>query len=522
MSAVWRTARAAVRRRRLQTAIIGVVVLFSTAMIVVALGLVSAASGPFDQAFAQRHGAHLVATYDNAAASEAAVAATARRDGVAAAAGPFGERTLSIPPGAGPEPSLLVVGRADPGGSVDRLNVWAGRWASGPREIVLDEAPSGGRATLGTTVSTQGGAPMTVVGLAYSVSASADAWVTPAAMTALHPTALQMLFRFTSAGTTAQLATDRTAISTGLPTGALLGAQSWLALRAHASAGPGLFVPFFTMFGVLGLTVAVLIVLNVISGAVVAGFRHIGVLKSLGFTPLQVTTVYLVMVGVPAIVGTVLGIAVGNIAARPVLHNAFEDYGGGSTTVAGWVDLVALVGMPLLVVLAAAAPALRARSLSAAEAVSAGSAQRTGRALALQRWLGGTRLPRPISLGLGLPFARPGRSALTLAAVVLGATSVTLALGMTRSVSAFEAARTPSKDRVQVITGNRGPGGGPIAVQAGPGGPAAPAPTTPSLSDAADEAAGPPRRCPCRCHRERGRAGRRADRVADGDVLPRR
>ena len=79
------------------------------------------------------------------------------------------------------------------------------------------------------------------------------------------------------------------------------------------------------------------------------------------------------------------------------------------------------------VVVAAVAPcvpaAAGARRLSAAEAISAGSAPRTGRGLRVQRWLAGTRLPRSVSLGLGLPFARPARTALTIAAVVLGVTT---------------------------------------------------------------------------------------------------
>ena len=64
-------------------------------------------------------------------------------------------------------------------------------------------------------------------------------------------------------------------------------------------------------FGVLGLVVAVLIVANVVSGAVVSGFRHIGVLKALGFTPNQVVAVYLVMVCVPATAGALAGTALG-------------------------------------------------------------------------------------------------------------------------------------------------------------------------------------------------------------------
>ena len=61
---------------------------------------------------------------------------------------------------------------------------------------------------------------------------------------------------------------------------------------------PNTFVPFLMVFGWLGLAVAVLIVANVVSGAVVAGFRHIGVLKALGFTPTQVMSVYLAMVSI--------------------------------------------------------------------------------------------------------------------------------------------------------------------------------------------------------------------------------
>jgi putative ABC transport system permease protein len=55
----------------------------------------------------------------------------------------------------------------------------------------------------------------------------------------------------------------------------------------------------------------------------------------------------------------------------------------------------------------------------------------------VQRLLAGTRLPRSVSLGLGLPFARPGRSLLSLAAVVPGVTTVTLASGLFRTMTAY-------------------------------------------------------------------------------------
>jgi putative ABC transport system permease protein len=240
----------------------------------------------------------------------------------------------------------------------------------------------------------------------------------------------------------------------------------------------GVYVPFLVVFGFLGLAVAVLIVANVISGAVVAGFRHIGVLKALGFTPNQVMAVYLVMVTVPSAVGCLLGTVLGNMVARPLLTDAFEGFGATDFGIPVWVDAVALLGMPLLVGLAALVSALRARGLSAAEAISAGSAPRVGRALVVQRWLGGVRLPRSVSLGLGVPFARPARSALTLAAVVLGVMTVTLSIGVTMSVNAYgNAVHPPVVDQIDVLAG-------------GPHGPVPPGelPPEPRLSDTEDEA----------------------------------
>ena len=51
-------------------------------------------------------------------------------------------------------------------------------------------------------------------------------------------------------------------------------------------------MPFLVAFGVIGLVMSVLIVANVVSGAVVSGYRRIGILKSIGFTPGQVVAAY--------------------------------------------------------------------------------------------------------------------------------------------------------------------------------------------------------------------------------------
>lgn len=462
MSAVWRASRAAVKRRRVQTFVIGLVVLCSTTTVLLALGLLAAASGPFDKAYTAQRGAHTVATYDPAKVSDAQLAQTAHRPGVAAAAGPFPQAVLDVPTDwiGNPPGPLTVVGRADPAGPVDRVEMRQGRWAEAPGEIVVNWTSTGTPYAdlLGAKLEVPGRPTLTVVGFATSMSKSAAAWVTPEQAAALHPTSTQMLYRFTDASTGAHLRDSLARATDGLPADSLTAAQTYLTLKQAFSARADAYLPFIALFGVLGLLVSALIVANVVSGAVISGNRHIGVLKAIGFTPNQVVAVYLTMVSVPAVAGCVLGTLLGNALAVPILQIAFsgiETGMAGVGTVPPWASVACLAGMPALVVLTALVPALRAHRLPAAQAISAGGAPRTGRGLRVQRVLASARLPRSVSLGLGHPFARPGRAFMTTAAILLGVATVTLATGLTSTMVSYAA------------TGRGGPGGPVVNVQVG-------------------------------------------------------
>ncbi|WP_406201737.1 ABC transporter permease [Kitasatospora sp. NBC_01560] len=443
MSAVWSASRAAVKRRRVQTFVIGLVVLCASVTVLLALSLLSVASAPFDRAFAKQRGAHAVVSFDAARVSADQLAQTAHRPGVESAAGPFGQAAVAVPtdwlwmaPG-----MLTVVGRPAPTGPVDRIEMLTGRWAAGPGEIVVN-SPGGGTPDsrmLGERLEVPGLPALTVVGFATSMSKSANAWVTPSQVAELHPTVLQMLYRFRAPPTAERQQAALDEATAGLPEGALTDSHSSLALKQAFSAQADGYLPFMTLFGVLGVLVSVLIVGNVVSGAVVSGYRHIGILKALGYTPNQVVAVYLAMVSVPAVTGAVLGTLTGSLLAPLILKVAFTgiDTGTASLDTGPWLPLVCLLGLPALVLLAALVPALRAHRLSAARAIAAGSAPRTGRGLRVQRRLSGSRLPRALSLGLGQPFTRPGRALMTMAAVTLGVTTVTLATGLTSTMLAY-------------------------------------------------------------------------------------
>jgi putative ABC transport system permease protein len=476
MRAVVRAGWAAVRRRRLQSLVIGAVVLLSSGTAVLALGLLVASNAPFDRAFTRQHGAHATANFDAAKVSGADLAATADRPGVTAAAGPFDAVRAQLLSGSLPLPTGLIVGRADAASTVDRLDLTDGTWLTGPAQIVLsrDAVGDGGKAfRVGSriTVDVAGTPTLQVVGIADSVTGTADAWVWPAQTDVLHAqgaaASRQMLYRFASAGSDAAIRASLNEATAALPDDALTGASTYLTAKLRAEDNLKPMVPFVVAFAVLGLVMSVLIVVNVVAGAVVAGFRTIGVQKTLGFTPGQVVGVYAGQVLAVCVPACLLGVTLGWLLARPLLAQTADAYAvSGPATIPAWADLVVLLGMPAIVGLAAVAAAVRAGRLSAVQAITVGRAPRSGRGFRVRRALAATRLPRPVSFGLGTPSARPTRAAVTVVAVLLGATTVVFAAGLATSLSRVQAAFSRAS-AVQVNVEVMGPGGtgrGPVVM----------------------------------------------------------
>jgi len=83
---VLRAVAGGVTRRKVQTFVIGLVLLASSSAAVLALALLVDSTAPFDHAFAAQHGAHVVATVDPAGATPGELAATRRLPEVTAAA----------------------------------------------------------------------------------------------------------------------------------------------------------------------------------------------------------------------------------------------------------------------------------------------------------------------------------------------------------------------------------------------------------------------------------------------------
>jgi putative ABC transport system permease protein len=292
-------------------------------------------------------------------------------------------------------------------------------------------------------------------------------------MTALRiPLTEQMLYRFASAGSGAAVSADIAAVRRALPAGSVAGAESWLTVKTQEAGLAGPLVPFLITFGLIGMVMSVLIVVNVVSGAVVAGTRRIGVLKAVGFTPAQVVSVYVLQVGVPTVVGVVSGAIIANLMAAPMLGRVSQLYAVAPQFIPPWVDLTVPLAMLGMAGIAALVSAYGAGRLSAVQAIAAGRAPRPSHGYAAHRLLGRVRvLPRPVTIGLARSFARPGRMLVTFAAILFGAVAVTFGAGLGSSVNRVLADASLPGEQVQVgLPGPPGQAGQPwLPGQGGPG-----------------------------------------------------
>ena len=454
MGAVLTQIRATLARRRAQTAIVLVVCLLAASVSTMALTILVRVNQPWDDAFAQVNGAHLVFHLDAARVTAAQLAATASVPGVTAAGPPLETAAVPFTVGAAKGP-IQVIGRESPGGEIGRLVLAAGRWPQRPGEIAVgrfDAFDSPLRTNLGDTIRPVSGAPMafTVVGEVIDLNAfstlgsTTRAWVLPGEVAELAHNAqvrleYEMPYRFQRAATSADLAADRRALEAVLPAGSEAQPPStWLDLRAGANWLVEAVSGVVFAFAVLALLAVALIVASVVAGSVVSGYREIGIIKALGFTPAEVALTVVGQMAAPALAGALLGIPVGALISRPfLLTTASALRLPTPSAVDPAVDASVPVGLLLLVVLAALVPALRAARTNSVHAIAMGSAPPAARRSWLTSGLARLGVPRPLSLGAGDAIARPLRSALTLLALAIGIATITFAFTFGPTIQRF-------------------------------------------------------------------------------------
>jgi putative ABC transport system permease protein len=466
MRALLTKAYADIRRRKVQSAVVLLIVLLAAGTSSLALTLLSQTANPFDRAFNQQRGAHLQAFLDGTLVTRAQAEATNAAVGASAFA-VWPASSVDLQYGTS-RTNLNLVGRDGPGGPIEELRLTGGRWASAPDEIVLTRSfaqlagLSIGERIKAVSVASKPALRLVgeVVDLdeAEAGLGTQVAWVTEAALLALTPDGKpgwRAVYRFAAAPDQAGLDRARARLAAALPPGAVTASSDYLLFRSAFNSGNSIITVTLLAFSVFALAASAAIVVNLVSGVVLAAYREVGVMKAIGYTPGQVVAVFVLQMLAPAAVGCVTGVVAGSLLSQPLLDGTSQALGlPPQTDFAPLLSAAAAVGILVVVALAATLPALRAGLLEPVRAIVLGTAPAGSSGVWLRRRLG-RRVPQSVGLGAGDAFARPLRAALTALAVLVGVATVVFAIGLRTSLERSQASIT-QLGRVQ-LTVNREP-----------------------------------------------------------------
>ncbi|HEX6867613.1 MAG TPA: FtsX-like permease family protein, partial [Candidatus Limnocylindrales bacterium] len=418
MGAVRLKTVADLRRRRLQTAVIAVVLCLASAAATMAASILVESDGPFDRAFAAANGAHLVVSYDPGT-DPRQLSATGGAPTVTASAGPWPIASGSVGVSGRRIGGLEFSGRPTPDPSIDAVAISAGRWWNAPGEAVLDQdtarhlgASVGDRIQVFPPVAdkraatTVTGRTLTVVGIAGSVSTpEVTAWMSPEDVIGIDPARTplqQMLYRVDPSATEADLRSAIGSITSSLGAEAVSDTRTYLEVKAGVDQLADLYVPILLAFSIFALLAAAFTIANVVSGVVLTSYGTIGVMKAIGYTPAQVTAILLAQIMVPAAVGVIAGIAVGTAASMPVIEQTAASFGLPAASAVSWPVIGAVLAIALSVAaVAAIGPAIRAGRIGAVAAMTRGAAPSVRADGGRLRRLG-MRLPVAIQFRLGI------------------------------------------------------------------------------------------------------------------------
>ena len=428
---------AGVRSRLLASALTVLLSSAAAATIVLALEVGATARDPWQRTFTAANGAHVLANVS----SQAEARAVAALPGVA-------ERDEPVPIAnvarEGTDRLLLAGLPARP-----RLNTPVRTAGSALREdgVVLERSFAEAEGLeVGTPLALSApGGPIELPILGTAISPSQPryprsnpglAWVTRATLERIEPDRSRWSWtqavRLTDAAAAPAFAARATA---SLPAGSAFVA-TWQDQRAEAlrDAQPAAII--LTTYTIVLLVVVFAVVAILIGARASAQHREIGLLKAVGLTPRQITTVFTLESAALGLIAVVIGFALGALLAPRIAAPSAETMLGAPTTAANPWHLLA-AGIPVLLVLIASARSStrRATRFSALQAIEAGTPAPAPRSR-LARTLAGASLPVPLAIGLKDLLARRHRAIRLAGAIAVTGAAVVFALSMQASLDA--------------------------------------------------------------------------------------
>ncbi len=213
---------------------------------------------------------------------------------------------------------------------------------------------------------------------------------------------------------------------TQLGTSAVGSVSTWQQVEQSMARRDPLLGLLLALFGLVALGAAVLAIINVTSGRVLMQHAELGMLQTLGFTPVQV----MAMLTAEHAILTGAGVAVGLTAARlltPLLLGSVPGVSAASAAVPGGWALLILGGTLAAVVLATAVPGWRAGRVWPVAAVRAVPPR--GHLSRLAATAMAARMPPAMVLGTRAAFVRRMTAALTIGGLAVPMVMITIGLG---------------------------------------------------------------------------------------------
>ncbi|HXV02138.1 MAG TPA: ABC transporter permease [Gaiellaceae bacterium] len=445
-----RLAFAGIRSRLLASALTIVIAAAAVATIVLALEVRSSGVDPWRRTFAAAHGAHVLGY----ARSQGDAAAIGDLPGVTEHGRPLPLASATI----GPRGSTDQVLFAAPSGhtEVNKPVLTAG---SHLREggIVLERSLARALSIdIGAVIDVtgrRGSIDLPVLGTAvvpsqarYPRSRPGLAWVARSTLERIEPDRARWRWseavRLADPSTAAAFAERAAAAvpATASQSGAIY-FETWQNQRDNALGDAQGTQVIVTIFTVLLLIVASVVVGIVVGARASEEHRQIGLLKAAGFTPRQVGIVFGLESATLGLVAAILGFALGVILAPRLAAPSTETLLGSPTIAANPWHIVVAYGVVLPVLLAGALTSVRRSTrFTVLEAIRAGSSSPPTSRLA--RAVVPSVMPLTIAVGLKDLFARGRRALLLAAAIALTDAVVIVALSLDATLDAQRASKT--------------------------------------------------------------------------------
>lgn len=202
--------------------------------------------------------------------------------------------------------------------------------------------------------------------------------------------------------------------------GKLQSVIEWKFVKENAALANTLNAMFMGLFSILGLVAVGMIIFNTIGGQVLSQYREIGLLKAVGFSPRQVTLLFLGEHLTLGLAAALLGIVFGLALAPGLVGTMAENLNTTPPDIYAPGPLISvLLLVEVAVALATLLPAWQGGRINAVQAITVGYRSRHPRASLLGRFVGWLRFPSVIVLGVKDTFSRPLRAALAISSLLL-------------------------------------------------------------------------------------------------------